>query len=87
MLGPGALVRELYGVEILSTRALVSSAPIIDLAVKAVVIPKMPVPGREHCLVVLMTELPDLDLLAVGGLQSFAGVDEPFNVFRGPRHC
>lgn len=49
-------------------------------------IPEVFRPGRKHCLVVLMTELPDLDLLAVGGLQSFAGVDEPFNMFRCPTH-
>ena len=37
-------------------------------------IPEVLSPGREHCLVILMMELPDLDLLAVGGLHSFAGV-------------
>lgn len=37
-------------------------------------------------LFVLMTELPDLDHLAVGSLQLFTGVDEPFSVFRSPRH-
>ena len=49
-------------------------------------IPEVFRPGRKHCYVVLMTELPDLDILAVGGLQSFAGVDQPFSVFRSPRH-
>ena len=34
-------------------------------------------PCGEHCLVVLMTELPDLDLLAVGGLQSFVRRCQP----------
>lgn len=43
-------------------------------------------PCGEHCLVVLMTELPDLDLLAVGGLPSLVSIDEPFSVFRSPGH-
>ena len=43
-------------------------------------------PCGEHCLVFLMTEVPDFDFLAVGSLHSFAGIDEPFSVFRGPRH-
>ena len=33
-------------------------------------------PGREHCLVVLMTELPDLDLLAVDDARRCAALHE-----------
>ena len=42
-------------------RVLVTSAPIIDFTVKAVVIPEVFRPCGEHCLVFLMTELPDFD--------------------------
>jgi len=73
-------------VEILSARALVPSVPIIDFAIKTVVIPKMPDPCGEHCLVFFMTEFPDRDLLAVGSLQLFAGVDESFSVLRCSWH-
>ncbi len=68
-------IRELYGVEILCPSTLVPPTPIIDFGVKAVVISKVLCPCGEYCLVILMIELPDFDLLAVRGPQSFAGID------------
>lgn len=80
------LVRKLYAVEIFRARTFVPSAPIIDFAVKAIVIPEVFRPYGEHIVVVLMLELPDLDIFSVCGLQSFASIDEPFSMFRCPRH-
>jgi hypothetical protein len=58
----------------------------IDLCIQAVVIPEVFRPCGEHCLVFLMTERPDFDLLTVGGLQSFSGVSQPFYMIRSPGH-
>src|SRR5699024_5903304 len=76
--------REFKCIEIVFTSLL--SPQEIDFSIQAIMIPEVFRPGGEHCLVFLMTELPDFDFLAVGSLQSFAGVDEPFSVFRSPRH-
>jgi hypothetical protein len=75
----GCSAWELDIAQIIRSRAFASEE--IDFSIQAVVIPEVFRPGGEHCLVFLMTELPNFNLLAVGGLQSFAGVDEPFNVF------
>ncbi len=75
--------REFKCIKIVFTRLLAPQK--IDFSIQAVMIPEVFRPGRKHCYVVLMTELPDLDILAVGGLQSFAGVDQPFSVFRSPK--